>query len=152
MMGRFLLGLWLTSLAVLLTSCSETPTDGSETPVDIVRIVKVAERNDETNEDLGVFRNDPIAMFVFSQFADDTIRLTVQNVVSSTDVNSISFAFEVSFQPQVVSPSTPPWDNQGAVTNLARGQIADAGIIAVSATPVSMGEIEIDILGEITYK
>jgi hypothetical protein len=148
MMGRFLLGLWLTSLAVLLTSCSETPTDGSETPVDIARKVQAA----PVNANLGVRRNDPVAMFVFSQFADDTIRLTVENIISNEDVTSISFAFEVSFQPQVVSPSTPPWDNQGAVTNLARGQIADAGIIAVSATPVSMGEIEIDILGEITYK
>jgi hypothetical protein len=148
MMGRFLLGLWLTSLAVLLTSCSETATDGSETPVDIARKVQAA----PVNANLGVRRNDPVAMFVFSQFADDTIRLTVENIISNEDVTSISFAFEVSFQPQVVSPSTPPWDNQGAVTNLARGQIADAGIIAVSATPVSMGEIEIDILGEITYK
>ena len=148
MMGRFLLGLWLTSLAVLLTSCSETPTDGSETPVDIARKVQAA----PVNANLGVRRNDPVAMFVFSQFADDTIRLTVENIISNEDVTSISFAFEVSFQPQVVSPSTPPWDNQGAVTNLARGQIADAGIIAVSATPVSMGEIEIEILSPITYK
>ena len=148
MMGRFLLGLWLTSLAVLLTSCSETPTDGSETPVDIARKVQAA----PVNANLGVRRNDPVAMFVFSQFADDTIRLTVENIISNEDVTSISFAFEVSFQPQVVSPSTPPWDNQGAVTNLKATQIADAGIIAVSETPVSMGEIEIDILGSITYK
>ena len=148
MMGRFLLGLWLTFVAVLLTSCSETPTDGSETPVDIARKVQAA----PVNANLGVRRNDPVAMFVFSQFADDTIRLTIENIVNSEDVASISFAFEVSFQPQVVSLQAPPWSNEGAVTNLARGQIADAGIIAVSATPISMGEIEIDILGEITYK
>ena len=149
MMGRFLLGLWLTSLAVLLTSCSETPTDGSETPVDIARKVQTAGVNRPA---FGVTEGDPVAMFVFSQFADDTIRLTIENIVNSEDVASISFAFDVSFQPQVVSPQVPPWSNEGAVTNLARGQIADAGIIAVSATPISMGEIEIDILGQITYK
>lgn len=149
MMGRFLLGLWLTFVAVLLTSCSETPTDGSETPVDIARKVQTAGVNKPA---FGVKEGDPVAMFVFSQFADDTIRLTIENIVNSEDVASISFAFDVSFQPQVVSPQVPPWSNEGAVTNLARGQIADAGIIAVSATPISMGEIEIDILGEITYK
>jgi len=149
MMGRFLLGFWLTSLAVLLTSCSETPTDGSETPVDIARKVQAA----PVNANLGVRRNDPVAMFVFSQFADDTIRLTIQNIVNSEDVKSISFAFDVSFQPLVVSLETPPWSNEGAVTNLKGGHIADAGIIAVSQAPVSMGDIEIEILGTgITYK
>jgi len=145
-MGRFLLS--LTSVALLLTSCSDTPTEGSETPVDIARIVQLA----PSNANLEVKRNDPVAMFVFSQFADNTIRLTVENIVSRDTVTSISFAFRVSFQPQVVSPSTPPWDNEGAVTNLGKGQIADAGIIAVSATPVSMGEIEIEIRGDISYK
>ena len=147
-MGRLFLGLWLTSLGVLLGSCSESPTGGSETPVDIARKVQSA----PVNANLGVRRNDPVAMFVFSQFADDTIRLTIENIISRDSVTSISFAFEVTFHPQVVSPEAPPWDNQGAVTNLESGQIADTGIIAVSETPISMGEIEIDLLSDITYK
>ena len=148
MMGRLFLGLWLISLGVLLGSCSEAPTGGSETPVDIARKVQAA----PSNANLGVKKDDPVAMFVFSQFADDTIRLTIQNIVNSEDVKSISFAFDVSFEPQVVSPEMPPWSNEGAVTNLKGTQIADVGIIAVSKTPVSMGEIVIKILGEITYK
>lgn len=148
MTGQLLPSLWLVCLGVLLGSCSESATGGSETPVDIARKVQAA----PVNANLGVRRNDPVAMFVFSQFADDTIRLTIENIISRDTVTSISFAFEVSFQPQVVSPSTPPWDNQGAVTNLASGQIADTGIIAVSATPISMGEIKIDLLSDITYK
>ena len=143
MTGRFFVGFWLAFLP--LCSCSDSTTESSETPVDIARKIHLSERNENL-----VDKDDPVAMFVFSQFADDTIRLTIENIVS--DNVTFSFAFEVRFQPQVVGPATPPWDNQGAVTNLAQGQIADAGIIAVSATPVSMGEIVIDILGDITYK
>src|SRR3972149_11680951 len=149
MMGRLSLGLWLISLGVLLGSCSEAATGGSETPIDIARKVQ---RAGASRPAFGVKEGDPVAMFVFSQFADDTIRLTIQNIVNSEDVKSISFAFDVSFEPQVVSPEMPPWSNEGAVTNLKGTQIADAGIIAASETPASMGEIVIKILGEITYK
>jgi hypothetical protein len=150
MMGRFLLVLVVASLAVPLGSCSDSTTNGSETPTDIVRKVQLAPAAEAA---VKVKKGDPLATFVFSQFEDETIHLAIENIVSSDGVNSISFAFDVSFQPKVVSPTTPPWSNQGAVTDLERGQIADAGIIAVSPTPISMGEITIEILNNrISYK
>lgn len=123
-------------------SCTSSSTDASETPTKVASVVQF----DETHNDR------PVATFKFEQFEDGRVTLKIENILNPEDWESVSFTYKIAFTPREVSDTAVPWENQGAVTNLAAGQTANQSVIATSMVPLDEGRLTIEFTSDPDYE
>ena len=64
---------------------------------------------------------------------------------------TISFTYRATFSPLEVTPQTPPWQTEGAVTRMGTGQRVDKAIVARNPAPIDLGAIVIAVANVVRH-